>query len=219
MAKLRYSISSFSTDTNGDAIVEATILFPIMIMIFAALVLLAAYLPNRAALQRATQYAATAIATENGDAWLRYDDSSLSYYWEENKEDIDNVYVSLFSGTGDIQAKGEDIVIGVDNRLISVKSGTLTVNCQIVNRLIYKEVVVTAVREISSPVNLSFIGFPSIIEITVTSTAVIQNGDEFIRNTDLASDFVNYIFEEFELTSVTDGITDYWDKAKSFLGL
>lgn len=45
-------------DVRGDAVVEATILFPIIIMVFAGLVLLAMYLPTRAALQQATQYAA-----------------------------------------------------------------------------------------------------------------------------------------------------------------
>ena len=68
-------------DTRGDAVVEATILFPIIIMIFAGLVLLAMYLPTRAALQRATQYAATAIATERSDTWLRHDPDALAYYW------------------------------------------------------------------------------------------------------------------------------------------
>jgi len=219
LTRFRRSFSIFLTNTSGDALVEAAILFPIMIMIFAALVLLAAYLPNRAALQRATQYAATAIATESSDAWLRYDDSSLSYYWETDNDNRSNVYVSLFSSVGDIQAKGEDIVVGIDRRLISSKSGELIVNCQIVNRVIYKEVVVTAAREIKSPVNLSFVGFPEAFLITVTSTAVVQNGDEFVRNTDLASDFTDYIFEEFELTNITDGISTYWDKAKSFLGI
>lgn len=42
-------------DDRGDAVVEATILFPIIIMIFAGLVLLSMYLPTRANLQRATQ--------------------------------------------------------------------------------------------------------------------------------------------------------------------
>ena len=215
MAKSR----RFIADTNGDALVEAAILFPIMIMIFAALVLLAIYLPSRASLQRATQYTATAIATEISDAWLRYDDSSLSYYWETEKENKQNVYVALFSGVGDIQAKGEDTVIGIDNRFVSSKAGNLRVDCQIVNRLIYKEVVVTAGREISTPINLSFVGFPDTISIAVTSTAVVQNGDEFIRNIDLAADFAEYIIEKFELNNITDGITSYWDKAKPFLGL
>ena len=67
-------------DDKGDAVVEATILFPIIIMIFAGLVLLSMYLPTRANLQRATQYAATAMATERSDTWLRHDPKNLEYY-------------------------------------------------------------------------------------------------------------------------------------------
>lgn len=45
------------------AVVEATVLFPIIILICAALVLLSIYLPMRAAMQRSTQLAPSAIAT------------------------------------------------------------------------------------------------------------------------------------------------------------
>ena len=76
----RYIIKEFISDTSGDAVVEATVLFPIMIMIFAALVLLSIYLPARAVLQRATQFAATALANEASDTWLFFDESSMSYY-------------------------------------------------------------------------------------------------------------------------------------------
>ena len=54
-------------DTRGDAVVEAAMLFPIIILICAALVLLSIYMPLRAAMQRSTQYAATAIATIGED--------------------------------------------------------------------------------------------------------------------------------------------------------
>ena len=47
--------SDFIEDTRGDAVVEATILFPIIMMIFAGLMLLAVYLPVRMTLQHNTQ--------------------------------------------------------------------------------------------------------------------------------------------------------------------
>ena len=205
-------------DINGDAVVEAAILFPIMIMIFAALVLLAIYLPTRAALQRATQYAATAIATESSDTWLRYDDESMFYYWEYDKRGLTNVYAALFSGHDNVQLKGENIVTAIEERSISSKAGTLSVSCHIDNKIVYKEVVVTATREFAMPVNLSFIGFPEDISITVTSTAVIQNGDEFVRNMDLAVDFVKFISKKFGLDDVADSISSFGGKVASFMG-
>ena len=205
-------------DINGDAVVEAAILFPIMIMIFAALVLLALYLPTRAALQRATQYAATAIATERSDTWLRYDDGSMFYYWEYDKKALTNVYVSLFSGSAGIQDSAERIVAEIEGRGISSKAGVLSVSGYIDNKIIYKEVIVSATRKFTSPVKLGFIGFPEDISITATSTAVVQNGDEFIRNMDLAVDFVKFISKKFGLDDLADSISSFGEKVSSIMG-
>ena len=205
-------------DTNGDAVVEAAILFPIMIMIFAALVLLAIYLPTRAALQRATQYAATTLASEKSDTWLFFDEGSMAYYWETDINRLPNVYADLFSGIDNAAEKSEDIVIDVEGRALSSKAGELAVDAHVVNLFIYKEIVVTATREFTIPVNLSFIRFPEAISITVTSTAVVQNGDEFIRSIDLAADFAEYVIEKFGLTNITDTISSYGSKVAGFLG-
>jgi len=214
------ALIKLAKDTNGDAVVEATILFPIMIMVFAALVLLAAYLPTRAALQKATQYAATAIATERSDTWIYYNDSSMSYSWEDDKSKLKNVYVTLFSKDNDIEGEGEGIVTEIESRSLSSKAGTLRVHSYIVNRVIYKEVVVEACREFSVPVNMAIIGLPKDmpIPIMVTSTAVIQNGDEFVRNMDIAVDFVEFIFEKFELTDISKSISSFGDQVSKLLG-
>ena len=203
-------IRGFLTDSDGDAAVEAVIMFPIMIMIFSALVLLAIYLPTRGALQRATQYAATAIANESSDTWLYFDDSSMSYGWETNKRNLKNVYVSLFSGISNVQSRGEEIVTRMESRGISSKAGTLTVHSYVVNAIIYKEIVVTATREFTMPVDLSFIKFPRTIPVTVTSTAVVQNGDEFVRSIDIAVDFVKYAAEKLGVSDIFEKI----DKAR-----
>lgn len=205
-------------DAKGDALVEAAILFPIMIMIFAALVLLAVYMPARAALQRATQYAATAVATLTGDTWLSFDEESMTYYWKDNKDELSNVYLALFSGGSNIKDNAESIVAHIEASGLSSKSGTLDVHCDIVNKIVYKEAVVTATREFKTPVNLSFIGFPESIKVTVTSTAVVQNGDEFIRNVDLAVDFVEFIKTKFHLDNVSDTISSFGSKVRNFLG-
>jgi len=211
-------IRSFIKNEKGDALVEAVIIFPIMIMIFAGLVLLAIYLPTRAALQHATQYAATALATERSDTWLFFDKDSMTYYRRPDRTLLTNVYVALFSGAGDVQTKGDDIVTAVEGRAISSKAGALSVECHINNWIVYKEVVVTAVREFSTPVDLSLIGFPETIPVTVTSTAVIQNGDEFVRNMDLACDFVKFIAEKFGISDVSETISSFGSRVSSLFG-
>ena len=203
---------------RADAVVEAAILFPIMIMIFAALVMLAIYLPTRGALQYATQYAATALATPQGDTWLFFDEENMSYYWADNKRDLRSAYITFFRGAGDIQAAAEEIVKNAESRSISSKSGSLEVSAGTMNRLIYREVVVTATRTFTMPVNLSFIRFPETISITVTSTAVVQDGDEFVRNIDMAADFVTFISDKYELTNITDTISSFGERLAGIMG-
>ena len=210
---------SFWRDDRGDAVVEATILFPIIMMIFAGLVLLAVYLPERAALQNATQYAATMLATEQSDTWLKYDAENAEYKWETNKANLPNVYMQLLSAVvGGPDAKdAEKIVTKIEgNRIIST-DGSLEVSCTIVNFIIYKEVQVTARRTIKPPVDLSFVGFPKEIPITVTSTAMVQNGDEFVRSLDLAADFIDYVNKKYNLH--LENVTSALDKPWAFLGI
>jgi len=211
-------MGSLFREEDGDAVVEAAILFPIMILVFAALFLLAVYLPTRAALQRATQFAATAIATEESDTWLYFDENTMSYVWETDKGRLPNVYVALFSVFRDTTSKGEKITINIEEQGISAKAGNLKVVCYPVNRILYKEIVVTASREYTMPVNLSIIGFPETLSIAVTSTSVVLNGDEFVRNIDLASDFAEYISKKFGLSDTAGSINSSLGKVSSFFG-
>lgn len=205
--------------TAGYAVVEATILFPIIMMIFAGIILLAMYLPTRSALQRATQYAATALATEQSDTWLEFDVERMEYDWITKKNELPNVYVALVSSffKGDTAQKAETIVRNMENNGITRTVGELTVSCEIHNYVVYKELAITATRTIPIPVDLSFVGFPTEIPITVTSTAVVQNGEEFVRNIDIAADFISYLQEKYDLSF--DRLSEYINKAWSFLGV
>ena len=205
-------------DEGGDAVVEAAILFPVMLMVFSALVLLAIYLPTRAALQRATQIAASAIATERSDAFVRFDENALTYGWDIAKPRFPYVYTNMFSGTGDARERGGNIIINAESSGISSNAGDLRVDCYVNNYVVYKEVVAVATREFAIPLDLSFIGFPKTLSITVASTAVVQNGEDFIRNVDLAVEFVEYIGKKLKLDNVSETISSAWTKVRSLMG-
>ena len=210
-------MKNFIRESRGDAVVEAAILFPIMIMIFAALVMLSAYLPTRAALQRATQYAATALATEHSDAWLFYDLHTMGFYWETDKDRLGSVYNPGLRSDDDVSIRASMIVKDADNRLLSLKEGALTVEGTVNNKLFYKEVSVNATRKFTVPINLSIIGFPSEVVITVTSTAAVHNGDEFIRNMDLIFDFTKFISERYGIFDTGNTIGQSGSRFKSLL--
>lgn len=206
-------------DSRGDAVVEATVLFPIMALIFAALVLLAIYLPSKAVLQQATQYAATALATEISDTWLYFDAGSMSYRWEKDKHKLANVYAKLFErNAAKVSDKGEIITERAENHAVSLNAEKLTVRSYLVNRIVYKEIIVEASREYKMPVNLSIIGFPEVLTVSASSVAVVQNCDEFIRNMDIATDFAQYAIEKFGLTDIGNSIKEFGGEVKDLLG-
>lgn len=213
-------IRTFMEDTRGDAVVEAAMLFPIIILICAALVLLSVYMPLRAAMQRSTQYAATAIATERSDTWLRFDPDTLSYYWLDDRDELGNVYSSLIGalvGNGrDDEDNAKQAVLNMENKNILKPSSDLTVEYGVVNYIVYKEIVVTARRTVPLPLNLTMFGIPKNVELAVTSTAVVQNGDEFIRNMDLAVDVMDSLFN---IRDIFSSLGEICSKFNDFLGI
>lgn len=210
----------FVGDTRGDAMVEAAMLFPMIILICAALVLLSIYMPLRAAMQRSTQYAATAIATQRSDTWLRFDADTMSYYWLDDRDELSNVYGTLLGALLGLQQDAADdveqIVLNLENKNILKPSSDMTVEFGVVNYIVYKEIVVTAKREVPTPLNLTMFGIPRNIELAVTSTAVVQNGDEFIRNMDLAVDILDDLFDIREIFSGLGKISSVFT---DFLGI
>ena len=185
-------IKMFIMDTGGDAVVEATILFPIIIMIFAGLVLLAMYMPIRSSLQRATQQAVTAIATEKSDTWLSFNENTLQF---GRATSAPNVYAALKGSmlSQKDRDKAVSIVKNMEKKTLFSPRGTLSVECGTVNYLIYKEITVTATRNIPMPVDLSFVGFPKALVITASSTAVVHDVDGFIRDVDMLTDILPYL--------------------------
>ena len=66
--------------------------------------------------------------------------------------------------------------------------------------------------------SLSFIGFPDSITVTASSTVVVQNADEFIRNVDLAVNFAEFISDKFELGDVSEAISSFGSRVTGLLG-
>ena len=52
-----------------------------------------------------------------------------------------------------------------------------------------------------------------------SSTAVVQHGDEFVRNMDLARDLTLFLAEKFNLTDMLDGVAELGEKFTGFLGI
>ena len=225
---MRRFIKGIIHNTSGAAVVEAAILFPIIFMILAALVMLSMYLPQRAILQRATQYTATAISTARSDTWIDYDGDKFI-----TPTKPDNVYASFMKAfaSGNEAGIAEKSVKRLEQKftILNTLDGYdysaqfadkgLTVTYDVMNLIIYKEVIVTATRRIPMPVDLSFVGFSKTMDITVSSIAVVQNGDEFVRNIDIVVDFVGYLDKKYHFSDKFEKIFDAMHEVEDFLGI
>lgn len=211
------TIKNFINEEKGMVAVEAAILFPIIILSFFALLLLCMYLPTKAVLQNATQTAANAISVCSGDTWIGYDETSLAYK-SKSADELKNVYYELIATNFiNYDETATAIVKSIHDNSVVPSNGTLTVESNLKSFVVYKEIEVTAVKRIEHGLNLSVIGFPDAIQVGATSTAVIQNPDEFIRNIDIAVDVIKWADGKYNISSVFGGITPFLDKAKDFL--
>lgn len=211
-------------DDNGDVIVEATILFPIIIMIFAAFVMLATYMPVRGNVQRAAQYAASIISVQESDTWIKFNKDQLEQQWL-GKSELPNVYMqalgSIFETSNERSEKqsvAEAIVTAVlDNGIVSNNGKIIDINCEAKNYVIYKEIVVTVEYEVQMPLKLSFIEFDAKYTVSESATAIVTDGDGFVRNIDMLTDFVNYLDKKYDLG--LDELSECLGKVFDFMGI
>ena len=187
-------------DTRGDAVVEATILFPIMLMIFAAMVMLSMYLPQSAVLQRAVQYAAESLALERSDVGYRFNEDSMSVEWDYNLHNsvighftgtnkVTNspwyrMFGWFFEGSGDWEDRAKIIIDKVVGASVTMTNAPINVTVDVRKTVLYSEIEVKAIQEIPIPIDFSFIGFPKIIKVEKTALYMIPDGDTYIRNVD-----------------------------------
>ncbi len=211
-------------DDKGDVIVEATILFPIIIMIFAAFVMLATYMPVRGNVQRAAQYAASIISVQESDTWIKFDKDQLKQQWLE-KSELPNVYAQALGAIfetsherSEKQGVAETIVKAIlDNGIVSNNGEITDIDCEVKNYVIYKEIVVTVEYEVQMPLKLSFIGFDNKYTVSESATAIVTDGDGFVRNIDMLTDFVNYLNKKYNLK--LDKLSECLGKVFEFMGI
>jgi len=213
--------SRLKRDTNGDVVVEAAILFPVIIMIFAALVLLAMYLPQRAVLQEAAQAAVVAIATERSDTWIAFDGNGdrIERYDQPRQPNVYTGFIrnAFFNRSVGRQKAGSIVETLVARGFIS-SPGRISIEYDVINYIIYQEVIVNVSQSIPMPVNLSFIGFPESITLTQEARAVVQNGDEFVRNVDIAKDMAIWLEKKFGGSETFRGALDKIGDVGSIFG-
>lgn len=196
---------SFWRDRSGYVVVEATFLYPMVFLAFFCVMLLAFYLPTRAALQSATQNAATAMAVERSDTWILWDQDLSTLKVEQDVTQLGNVYRSVFD-EWEQEAKAVSLVENYDYHLLPYGADDIQVTYEYCNYITYSEIRITATVYIEIPLDLSLVGLTS-FPISVQSVATVWDGDGFVTQVDMASTIAEDLLEV--LSNADNGLSNF----------
>jgi len=185
-------------DTKAYVVIESAIILPIYIFAIFGIIVVALYLPERAVLQRATQTAASSIAIQESDAWLRINENTGQLEFVPEKGNVYVNFVRSLVWTRNRRNTMETQAISIvenlsQNQLLLLGVGDIDVTIQTRNWVVYQEIKVTASRTMEIPVRFPFINMPLYIPMTYSSTAVVNNSAEFVRTIDMLVDLFRFI--------------------------
>jgi len=181
-------IKTFLKDNNALAVVEATILFPVIIMIFIAFIHLAVYLPTSIAVHRSTVKAAAIVSAHCSDLGYIYDVENDIAGVNYEKLRSENVYVSmLFRRYNDETDVGLEILEKYIEEAFFAGTGTnLSVSIESNDK--QKYVLIQAEQTVKMPFNFPILPINNELPVKETMRVMIRNTDEFIRSMDIIYD-------------------------------
>ncbi|MDP4181412.1 MAG: pilus assembly protein TadE [Bacillota bacterium] len=219
---------------RGSITVEASIIVPTVIISLIVLIYICVFLYQQSYIKSiantAAQRGADVWNNSKRDMYIEYMDkkeiADTSLYWrfsefisggeKQKKVDKVNAFVKNSVSKYTILSK---------NNLSQLKSGSLSVRCDIDDYIIYKKLKVSIEEDYDFPLKglLKSFGFESALKISANSEAVISDPVEFVRNTDFTVDTVREIDQKTggKLEGVLDKVNGAFDKLsdklKSFL--
>ena len=209
---------------EGLAIVEATILLPFCMVIVIALFYAAIFLCQKANLQANLQntliyykntYSDSYVTVEK-DMKYTVNDTNIAgtgsgysdpkylfpyrfFFMKFNSDEFSTFFKDMCGYM--FFDDGSNVMVTVDKH----------------NYVVYKSIEAKATQTIVPAINLAMVGGTNEMVIEVTGTAVVSDGDEFIRDVDFAID----IIEDTELgewaREVVDKVTEFYNSFKDKL--
>ncbi|MCD7807507.1 MAG: hypothetical protein LUH19_09265 [Lachnospiraceae bacterium] len=205
-------------EESGLAIVEATILLPVCMIIVIAIYYASIFLCQKANLQANLQNALIYYKNVQSDSFVEAE-SQMSYSVSGNTQN--GVGSSYGSTRGLFPYRFFMFNFSEDNFKSFFKSmcgnmffdtgSNVSVEVETHNYIIYKSIEATATQTVKPAISLSLAGVPDSMTISVSGEAVITDGDDLIRNVDFVIDIVSE-------TSVGKKITEWAGKVTSLYG-
>lgn len=227
---------------NGALIVEASIYFPIVLAIIFAILYVSLWKIEDCAVyfaaQKVANSAANAIAHQNyeklygndekGNAILVTADTSVDFDWADSeyvpKENVDSYYASeknLYKrvkiNTDDYEEAARALIEAT--KFVPFTLGEEDVQVEIKTGLLRTVVIVETTIGFQTPGIMKYIGFEEELKFKSKGYQFVTEPVEFVRNTDLAFDLVDYLFERLGISDKIDEFTSKWKTIRKKLGI
>lgn len=204
---------------RGDSIVEATILLPFCTIMIIAMYFAAIYICQKANLQANLQNTLIYYKNSYSDTFITVTDD-VSYTQEEGKDVLSGIYKYdnsqiknpyRFFSMDPPGSNFESIFKKMCGHMFFEVPGGDNVNVKVstTNYVVYQSLTVDVHQTVTPAINLDMVGVDNKIDIDVSGTVVISDGDDFIRNMDFVIDLI-------EMTKIGKKAKELVGKAQGF---
>ena len=216
---------------NGHTIVEATIIFPITIMLFFVLLYGALFVCQGANLQANLEDALIYYKNVGSDTYVKVG-NTLNFETDGNTI---HAYGSEYSSTKKLDPYRHifstikrDTINGTDFKSFFLSSykhmfftdgSNIDVTIKEEDYLIYKRVTATATQRLKSPINIAMVGAENSMDITANASVVVMDGDSMIRDVDFAKDAISQTKLGKKAKELVGKAKDLYVKMKEKLGV
>ena len=185
---------------KGDSIVEATILLPFCTIMILAMYFAAIYICQKANLQANLHNTLIYYKNTYSDTFITVSDN-VSYTQEDGKDILSGIYQYdnseiknpyRFFGMKSPGDNFESIFKKMCGHMFfaNPSGDNVIVNVSTTNYVVYQAMTVKVHQTITPAINLKMIGLDNKIDIDISDTVVISDGDDFIRNIDFVIDLI-----------------------------
>lgn len=209
-------MGSLRREENGLAVIEATILLPFCMLIVIALYYVAIFMCQKANMQANLQNALLYYKNVETDTYVEASENMAYTQAEGNVLAVGGSYGEpqylfpyRFFGMKFQSDKFGKFFHSMCGYMFFDTGTNITVTSHATNYVVYKKITATATQTVEPAISLSIVGVPDSMEISCTSSVVISDADDFIRNTDFVIDIV-------EDTKIGEAAHKLVDKAVGF---
>lgn len=217
----------FLKNENGEAvIVEATLVLPFCIIMVIALYYAAIFLCQKANLQANVENSLIYYKNTVTDTYVQASDNMA---YASSKGTVSAVGSSMrnvtyeqpyrFLGMKFDKAKFASFFHSMAGYMFFDDGTNIEITSSVKNYVIYKEITATAKQTVQPAIKLSVVGGSDSLDIVCTSSVVISDGDEFIRNTDFAIDLVKETKVGEMAGQMVDKVAGFYNKFKEKFGI